>query len=486
MQRLPRSLWGIVGFCMALLFFAVFFRASFQHWLQVAAQASLRYFGGFYLYLGFALLVLLLLLALLPVGKWRLGEQAPAFSNYSWGAMLFSTGMGPGLMLRAVQEPAFFYQNPPIEGLYEAAPYALAYTFFHWGFTPWAFYGFFALLVAYMMYQRQHKMLLSDFLGLAARKAAWADSIVILCTLVGVVAALGLGSRQVVGGLAYLLGKELPEELFSILVMALLVLLATFSALSGLGRSIKYISNFNLGLSFFFLLFVAFQSEVFHLWQLFAEAMGIYLKDFVAMSLNTGSARVSEAFLSDWTYFYWAFWLAWVPFTGLFIARISAGRSIRHFILGVLLFPSLGTFCWFSAFGTLLFSPAYTDALAAGHYESIYTSIFYFFDSLPAASFTKPLALLLVITFLLTSIDSAIFVLSVFSDGGHGEPRRALRALWGLLIALLTGALLYVGAGQLLQSMSYMLVLFALPFSLLYTGVVLYFLFLLWKDYRSS
>ena len=132
MQRLPRSLWGIVGFCMALLFFAVFFKAPFQHWLQVAAQASLRYFGDFYLYLGFALLILLLLLALLPVGKWRLGEQVPAFSNYSWVAMLFSTGMGPGLMLRAVQEPAFFYQHPPIEGLYEAAPYALAYTFFHW------------------------------------------------------------------------------------------------------------------------------------------------------------------------------------------------------------------------------------------------------------------------------------------------------------------------------------------------------------------
>jgi glycine betaine transporter len=181
--------------------------------------------------------------------------------------------------------------------------------------------------------------------------------------------------------------------------------------------------------------------------------------------------------LTDWTYFYWAFWLAWAPFTGVFIARISKGRTIRQFILATLIIPSIGTFIWFSAFGTNAFSVIGETTGYQGEFDSIYSAIFVFFNQYPFAVLTNTVAFMLIFTFLITSIDSAIFVLGMFSDGGREEPRKRFRLIWGVILGLFTLAVVLVGKDALLASVSQMLILFALPFSFLFLVMIVYFLF---------
>lgn len=440
---------------------------------------TLSFFGPFYLYFGFGVVVLFTSLAFFPFSKKRLGKEEPQISWFSWIAMLFSTGMGPGLMLRAVQEPSYYFLNPPVEHhVHNSADYALAYTFFHWGFTPWAFYGLFGLLVGYYLNKPGHSIRISSFFSsieLSKSAKTIIDSTVILCTIVGLVASLGLGGKQISEGIKLVLSISGTNYLILFVVIAL-VAVGTISAFSGLNKSIKYLSNFNIGLMLFFLIFVGLQSDFLLLAKHFTVSMKIYLSEFVGMSLNIGRQKVNESFLVDWTYFYWAFWLAWVPFTGIFIARTSQGRSIRSFIIGTMLIPAIGTFFWFTAFGSVLFSPSQESSLLNHSYDSIYSSFYIFLEQFPLGLILKPMALLLIITFLITSVDSAIFVLSMFTDKGSLNPKKSHRVIWGSTIGILTSLLLIVGKDSLLQATSQLLILFAIPFSLLYLLMIMLFI----------
>ncbi|UJP65773.1 BCCT family transporter [Mongoliitalea daihaiensis] len=486
-QKVTKILIG--SFCLAFLGFGFLFPESFKQNLGQLSAFLLQGFGFYYLVLGLFSVLLLLFLACTKIGNIRLGGETPDYNWFSWIAMLYSTGMGAGLLLRAVQEPVYYYQSPPRDSSLSKADFALEYTFFHWGLTPWAFYGLFGLIMAYIMFVKNQPALSSSLLAGKSQQSiigVLMNVLTIICTLLGVVAALGLGGRQLLEAMGGLWGFS-PAPLEAIYVVIVVCMLATVSALLGLKAGIRNISNLTIGLALVLMIFVAYSG-----WQKgvsfgFLTTLTTYLYEFVPMSLNLGGLQVKAEFMKDWTYFYWAFWLAWAPFTGVFIARISKGRKIRDFILAVLIIPSLGTFCWFTVFGQQAFYLLESGIADAGDFGSIYTAIFRFFDYLPFAALTKGISLFLVFTFLITSVDSAIFVLSMFSDAGKQEPLKKFRWTWGLLIGLFTIVLFLIGQESLLEAVSQLLIVCALPFSGMFLGMAFYFLRLLfWKDTKHE
>lgn len=473
------TLVSSASFCILFILIAGIFPEELRNFLAKYTPISLSVFGNYYLFLGFAFVVVLLILALSKWGKKRLGGDKPEYPVFSWIAMLYSTGMGAGLLLRAVQEPVYFYNHPPAIQDYKNGVYALQYTFFHWGLTPWAFYTMFGLIIAYNLYLKDRTILSSALLESAYQKARYTvpiDAITVISTLLGVVAAVGLGSKQLLEGLAFLVNiPSLPSH-YSVIVVFLIGALATYSAYMGVNQGIKILSNVNIILALFLLGFTLIYGDIGNIGKHFLLALFYYFRDFVPMSLNFGKNNVSNEFLKDWTYFYWAFWLAWAPFTGVFIARISRGRTIKSMILGTLLIPSLGTFLWFSVFGTEAFKLLKEGGEAESSFDSIYTGIFHFLDFLPLSSFTNVIAFILIGTFLVTSIDSAIYVLGMFTDGGASQPRKKLRLFWGIVLVFFTSTVILVGKEELLSSVSQLLILFAMPFSLMFLGMVLYLL----------
>lgn len=468
---------------------AFFFPDVYRGKLALWTQAILDRFGSFYLFLGLAAVLVLLMLSFSSIGNRRLGGASPEYSWFSWIAMLYSTGMGAGLLLRAVQEPMFYFLNPPRESALSRGEFALQYTFFHWGLTPWAFYGLFGLVIAYNLYERRGTVLSSSILGNTYKNSLLAgtmDAITIVCTLLGVVAAAGLGSRQLLEAIRY--WTELPglESGHAIFLVLLVGGLATLSAFLGLSKGIRNLSNTNVCLALLLLLFVGVMGGNWNLFATLLKTTGFYLLEFFPMSLNMGKHRVSEEFLTDWTYFYWAFWLSWAPFTGVFIARISKGRTIRQFVLGTLIVPVLGTFLWFTFFASSAFQLVESGKVAASQFDSIYSAIFTFFAVFPASGWSNTITTVLVFTFLITSVDSAIYVLSMFSRQGDPRPGKKIRLFWGGIISLTTISVILIGRDHLLESVSQLLILFALPFSFLFVGMGISFVYKVLKDSRSQ
>lgn len=470
-------------FCLLFLLSAAFFPDVFKLKLEEWTASSMEIFGNFYLWLGFLAVVLLLILAFSPLGKKRLGKDIPEYGWFSWIAMLYSTGMGGGLLLRAVQEPVYYFSNPPRSTAFSDSEFALQYTFFHWGLTPWAFYGLFGLIISYNLYVRRTSILGSAVLGKRFEKTIWisaVDLLIIICTLLGVVAGVGLGSRQLLGALVYWTGWGQLAAGKAIWIVSLVCILATMSAFIGVNKGIRVLSNLNIAMASVLLGFTWIIGSEWSVLGNLLKSTGAYLWEFVPMSLNFKSHQVSKDFLMDWTYFYWAFWLTWAPFTGVFIARISRGRTIRQFITGVIFVPSFGTFLWFSVFGGNAFWLLETGRAALEDFGSIYSSLFNFLEIFPFSDLSNTVASILVFTFLITSVDSAVFVLAMFSDNGKTEPRRRFRLFWGVVIALFAMAVIWIGKESLLESVSQLLILFALPFSFLFSGMIFYFLFQLY------
>lgn len=471
----------VLGLFLAL---GLFFQQELSMGLSEWTAWVLSFFGTYYLYLGLACVLVMLGLAISPSGKIRLGADTPEFGWWSWIAMLYSTGMGGGLMLRAVQEPVFYFQNPPRSFEIEPSTFALEYTFFHWGFTPWAFYGLMALIVAYNLYLREGSALSSSaLLGKQNRPAlaAFLDLFTVLCTLLGVVAGVGLGSRQLMEAISFWTGFHFSP--LAVMVPLLVVCgLAMISAYFGVRKGIRVLSNINMGGATLILIFAWLIGNPGEAVTGLVSGLGAYLVDFLPMSLNLGKSEVNEQFLKDWTYFYWAFWLSWAPFTGVFIARISKGRTIRELVIGTLIVPALGTFFWFSVFGTNGIALIQSGTADLDAFGSIYSSLFNYFSHFPFPQLSNFLVTILVCTFLITSIDSAIFVLSIFTDSGKEEPRPRIRIFWGISIFLFTSLLIWLGQDALLEAVSNLLILFALPFSFVFILLISKFLKTLFKS----
>lgn len=456
--------------CSAIVFFAT--EASYNA-IEDASNWVRNYFGYFYLYLGLGCVLLLFGIALSPLGRLKLGEknEKPEHSLWAWTAMLYSAGMGAGILLRAVQEPVFMQQHPPFASTLEPEILALEFTFYQWGFTAWAFYGLFAMVMGYALFVRKKKVRVSatvenTITNPVARKSI--DITTIITTVFGLIAALGLGVTQITGGLNHVFGGGFGLSV-TLLLAVLISAIAFYSAWQGVDKGIKIISKINILVTFLLLLFIFFTSDMVSILRAFAIATSNYLVDFVPMSLAYGAFDPGMAFLTDWTFYYWAFWLAWAPFTGIFIARISKGRTLRQLLLGVLILPSLGTFFWFSVFGTSAFQLIASFGTYNDDFGNVFSSLFVFFSHYPMAAVLNVVTIFLLIGFLVTSIDSAVFVLSMFTDKGRQEPKRRHRLIWSVLILLATMALLFLGNVRpeidVLTAVQKLLIITSLPFA---------------------
>ncbi|WP_416448549.1 BCCT family transporter [Leeuwenhoekiella sp. A2] len=468
-----------------LLVFSFFLYAETLSTYNAIEEASLwvrTYFGPFYLYLGLGCVLLLVVIACSPWGKYKIGKQdkKPVFSRLAWISMLYSAGMGAGILLRAVQEPVFMQQHPPLATQSTAETIALEFTFYQWGFTAWAFYAVFALAIGYAIFKRELPVATSStFARLLPTKinaekspilCQFIDILTILTTVFGLVAAVGLGASQIKGGLNHLF--EIDFGYTTIIALVVLIgFLSLFSALSGVDKGIKRLSTWNIYLTVALLLFVFMQCDIPAVSKQFFTSFYRYIIDFIPMSLAIGKYDPGQAFLTDWTYYYWAFWLAWAPFTGIFIARISQGRTLREIIIGVLLIPSLGTFFWFTVFGQSAFEMINSWGSYSGEFDNVFTSIFVFLEHYPAQGFINMVVIILLVSFLVTSVDSAIYVLSMFTDKGNPDPSKKQRLMWSIILTVFCVGIVLLGHAKadsdVLTAMQKLLIITSLPLSLL-------------------
>jgi glycine betaine transporter len=470
----PNSLllFGVV-FGLFFLFTGLLAPLFLTQILNEINQNLLAVFSTYYLWVGLISVVAALLILFTPLRKQRLGTEKPAFSYFSWVALLYSTGMGSGLLLRAVQEPAYYLNNPPIDTINDKVT-ALQYTFFHWGFTPWSMYSLFGLIVAYNLYVKKKTNLLDAIVPFTKSKTIKyiAALFIVLITITGVIASLGLGTAQVVNGINYAFKVNFGTDFLLIMVIFIGVI-ATYSALTGITKLIKFLADFDFTFSIVLMLFIAFFLNFKSYIAQTTVAFSNYIIHFFEMSLSLGNYNTSEIFTQEWTVFYWAFWLAWVPFTGIFIARISKGRTIKEFLITTIFIPTIATVIWFSIFANSAFE--LLDVGDKTQFNSIFSSLFVFLEHFPLHYVTFFIAGLLVLIAIINSVDSAIFVLEMFSNDGNENPSKKHKLAWGFIITATALGLTALGTSELLNGISNLLVIMALPFSFLYVCIVFLF-----------
>ena len=445
-----------------------------------ALAAVIAHAGWMYLLIVFLTLLFLAWLAFGPAGRLRIGgrDAEPEFSGPTWLAMLFAAGMGIGLVFWGAAEPVSHLVRPP-EGLPpdtpQAARAAMRYTFFHWGLHPWAIYALMGLAIAWFQYNRSGRGLVSDLLQplIGDRHLGWMGSVVnivaVVATAIGVATTLGFGTMQISAGMTRVFG--LPGGLgMQLAVIAACFVLYMASSASGVDRGVKWLSSFNLALAGLLMLAVALLGPTGFIFETFTTSLGSYLDHLVEMSL-TMSPFSGSTWVADWTIFYWAWWISWSPFVGAFIARVSYGRSVREFVLGVVAAPSLLGFAWFSTFGgAALWGQIFGGADMAGALANGYeTVLFGMYNMLPLSGLLSGLSVLLLVIFFVTSADSAVLVLGSMSSEDAGDPPLARKFAWGIAIALIAGAMLVAGGLEALQAL---ITVAALPFALLMLGVM--------------
>lgn len=446
------------------------------------------HFGWYYLLIVSLFVVFCLYLIISPYGKIRLGKQGdrPEFSYASWFAMLFSAGMGIGLVFYGVASPVSHYiETPPTAepGTTEAIEDALRVTFFQYGIHAWAIYAIIALILAYFTFRHGKPGLISATLEPLfgnKMKGPWGkfvDIIAVFATIIGVATTLGFGATQINGGLTYLFGIDSAFWVQLIIILIVTVLFMA-SAYSGLGKGIKYLSNANMSLAGILFAATLILGPTLYILNSFIDTIGSYVQNLPTESLRIApNDKEERQWVMDWTVFFWAWWIAWAPFVGIFIARISKGRTIREFLLGVLIVPSVVSFLWFAAFGMSGINAQNNGADIAGLPDE--QALFGMFDSFPFSIVLSILAIMLIGTFFITSADSATFVLGMQTTNGSLSPPTSVKFAWGFAQSAIAAVLLYTGGLQALQNA---LISAAFPFSF----IMLLMVFSFYKALRNE
>jgi choline/glycine/proline betaine transport protein len=420
-------------------------------------------------------LIFLLILAFSKIGNIRLGAEnsSPQYSFFSWIAMLFAAGMGIGLMYFGVSEPMSHYVNPALPDMVNRAKEAQLATFFHWGFHAWAIFAIMGLILAYFSFR--YKLPLSIRSGLYPLLKERingpigdiVDVFALISTFFGIATSLGFGVVQLNAGLVHLgiLSKSsFPFQSFIIIIVSSI---AVTSAVAGVKKGVKRLSELNLILAILLLLFVLFLGPTTFLLGAFSEGIGYYVNQFADLTFNTFAFEQNgRGWFTNWTVMFWAWWISWAPFVGLFIASISRGRTIREYIFGVLLVPSLFIFLWMTVFGNgaiFLDTHSAHGALSAlaGNPDIL---LFTFFEQFPLATPLCVLAVLMIAVFFITSADSGILVMNSIATGNRPNSPKWQTILWGVLLALISIILLRAGGLRSLQTMT---LIMALPFGLI-------------------
>ncbi|GAB5451773.1 MAG: BCCT family transporter [Halioglobus sp.] len=440
---------------------------------------SLATFDSFMMVSVSGILFFCLALIVLPVGRVRLGgaNAQPEFSRPSWFAMLFAAGMGIGLMFWGVAEPMTYYLGEGGTPLgvtartAEAADMAMAATLYHWGLHAWSIYAVMALALAFFSFNCKLPLTLrSAFYPLLGERCwGWPghviDTFAVLATIFGLATSLGLGASQVNAGLTMLFGVEdgLNTKVSVIIVVTFV---AIISVVRGLDGGVKILSNINMVLAALLLAFIAFAVGNVGFLGAVTDTAGNYLANIVPLSNWIG--RDDEQWMRDWTVFYWAWWVSWSPFVGLFIARVSRGRTVREFLIAVLLVPTVVTLLWMSVFGmNALYQVQNEVGGLANGMDSISVATFQMLEGLPVSGITTLVGLLLVLVFFITSSDSGSLVIDGITAGGKKNAPVPQRIFWATVEGLLAAALLYGGGKQALTALQAGTVAAGIPFTLI-------------------
>lgn len=483
-SRLGAVFYVSVAIAVLFVVWGVFFSGSLEAFNAAAMGVVTESFGWVYLMATTLFIVFLFFLALSRFGRIRLGKdgERPEFSTFAWLAMLFSAGMGIGLVFYGVAEPMSHLASPPpftgVEaGTMAAAETSMQYTFFHWGLQAWAIYGLVALALAYFKFRKGTRGLISSvFYPLLGERVNGPigqaiDVLAIFVTALGVATSFGIGATQINAGASYLFGipNNIPVQ---VVIIAVVMILFLISAVSGINRGIRYLSNANMVLMAAIMLFVLVTGPALFIFDSFTAGLGAYAQNFLSMSFTSGAfvGGEGDSWLQSWTVFYWAWWMMWVMWVGTFIARISRGRTIREFVLGVLLVPTVLSALWFAVLGgTAINQDLFGGGNIAGAVsENIDTALFVALDMLPLGILVSIVAMILIGTFFITSADSAAFVLAMLSTGGDENPRWTVKVMWGVFVALFAFVLLLAGGLTAVQNVA---IITGVPFTILLIGM---------------
>ncbi|WP_158773486.1 BCCT family transporter [Cobetia sp. L2A1] len=456
-----------------------------ERFAELAGQALstvTSMFGWFYLISVFGFIIFLVSLALSKYGKIRLGPQdsRPSYSFFSWVSMLLAAGFGVGLVFYGMAEPMQHYLKPPFGDMPgetpESARYAIQYAFFNWGIHQWAAFSLVGLIIAYFQFRKGQAGLVSSVLSSvtakhpkARRYAPALDVFAVVATVMGVATSLGLGVLQMNGGLHFVFGVEENWQ-WQFIIMGVMFCAYMASTWSGLDKGIKRLSNLNMVICIGLMLYVLVTGPTLDILKTITMGIGDYLQNFIGMSLRMAPYDHND-WNSSWTVFYWAWVIAWSPFVGTFVARVSRGRTIKEYVVGVLIVPPLLACLWIGVFGgaALHMELANDVGLAAATDANITSALFEMFDLMPYSGVLSVVAISLIFIFLVTSADSASYIVAQMTDGGSVNPPLYKRVVWGVLIAAICLTLISTGGLKGLQSAA---VLSALPFTFIIYGMV--------------
>lgn len=438
-------------------------------------------FGWFYVLSMTIIFFVVVFLGISNFGKIKLGpdHSKPDYTNGSWFAMLFAAGMGVGLMFFGVGEPLMHYLAPPNGDArtIEAAKQAMNITFFHWGLNAWAVYGIVAIILAFFAYRHNLPLTLrSAFYPIIGDKiyGKFGDAVdvfAVIATLFGVTTSLGYGVLQVNSGFNYLFGMPIGS-LSQVLLIAAITIGVTISATSGVDKGIKLLSNTNMILAVLFVVFILILGQTSTLFKSLIENTGIYLSSFLSDTFNLYAyEKQNESWIGGWTILYWTWWISWSPFVGLFIARISRGRTIREFVVGVLFIPVGFTIIWMTIFGNSAINLVNSgfEQLATMVNDDISLALFIFLEQFPFTFISAFIAVLMIILFFITSADSAAMVIDMLCSKGEDKNPKWQKVFWCALIGILAAVLLYTGGLDALQTMT---IISALPLTLAMLGSI--------------
>jgi choline/glycine/proline betaine transport protein len=469
--------WPAAAIVLGFVAFALIAPGVAEGAFTTLQAAIVRDFSWYYVLVAAAFVAFVVWIGFSRFGDIVLGkdDDKPEFSTVSWFSLLFAAGMGIGLVFYGVSEPLshFASPRPGVTGTpAELAQQALTQTFLHWGLHAWAIYVVVGLALAYAIHRRGRpvsiRWALEPLLGRRVR-GGWGnliDIIALVGTLFGVATSLGLGVLQINSGLAAI-GLVKPSLTVQIVLIVVVTLVAIVSLVTGVAKGMKILSNFNLFLAALLLVFVLVVGPTQFLLREFVQSIGDYLQHFVGLALNVSafSGAKGEAWQGSWTTFYWGWWMSWAPFVGIFIARISKGRTVRQFVFGVLLVPTLLTFLWFAILGGTALQAQMSgrvSLIGSGGRVDVEGALFQLLGSLPAGTVLIAGAILLIAVFFVTSADSGALVMAMIATGGQLEPRAWIRVFFAGVTALVAIALLVSGGLTALKTAA---ITTALPFS---------------------
>lgn len=464
-----------------ILFFvigSILFPDSAKSAFDISKSWSIQNFDWLFISAGNLFVIFCLILICLPVGKIRLGgvDAKPEFSNLSWFAMLFAAGMGIGLMFWSVAEPTGYYTDwygtplgvePKTELARETA---LGATMYHWGLHPWAIYAVVALTLAFFTFNKKLPLTIRSGFFPLVKNSTWGwfghiiDILAVLATIFGLATSLGFGATQAAGGLNFLF--DIPNTISTqIAVIIGVTAVALFSVVRGLDGGVKLLSNLNIGLALCLLVFVIAVGPTFKIFEGIFTSLTSYVKNSIALS--SPFDRTDQKFFHGWTVFYWAWWISWSPFVGMFIARVSKGRTVREFLIAVLIVPTLVTSVWMGAFGStaLELVQGGTGTFANG-LTQVELALFQLLENFPLSGVTSFLAIVVVLFFFITSSDSGSLVIDSITAGGKLDAPVPQRIFWAVMEGLIAGALLFGGGKEALGALQAAAITVGLPFTI--------------------